>query len=76
MELKPLPKNADGTYDRYAWPGGYPVYYLTRFIVLCPDCASKDTDQEDPVIEQSINWENDSLICEECGNRIEAAYVE
>lgn len=30
----------------YAWPGGYPIYYVTRDGgVLCPDCVRKNWSQ-------------------------------
>lgn len=76
MASKPLARNAEGKFDKYAWPGGYPIYYLTQFVVLCADCAAKDTDEDDPIIERDINWEDPSLYCEECGNRIKSAYCE
>lgn len=35
-----LPRLEDGTLQSYAWPGGYPLYYLDKGNnVLCPDCA-------------------------------------
>jgi hypothetical protein len=40
-----FPRNPDypvtyGSLDAYAWPGGYPVFYLDRNNdVLCPKCA-------------------------------------
>lgn len=31
----------------YAWPGGYPIYYLTEDSgVLCPNCANGDNGSE------------------------------
>lgn len=71
-----LAKGKDGKYDAYAWPGGYPLYYLTQFMVMCPDCASKDFDQDDPIIEYQVNWEDPSLYCDVCGERIESAYAD
>lgn len=38
---KPI-KDNDGTYPSYAWPGGYPIYYVDNDNnVLCPTCASR-----------------------------------
>lgn len=76
MASKPLARNAEGKFDKYAWPGGYPLYYCSTYTVLCADCASKDTDQDDPIVEAQINWENPSLYCEGCGERIESAYAD
>lgn len=69
-------RNSKGEYDKRTWPGGYPLYYLSKYAVMCPDCASSDTDEEDPIIEVDVNWENPSLYCDECGERIESAYAE
>lgn len=71
-----LPKNESGEYDKYAWPGGYPIYYLSKYTVQCVDCANKDTDEDDPIIEHDINWEDPSLYCDICGKRIESAYAD
>jgi len=65
-----------------AWPGCYPLYYLTKDCgVLCPDCVNNNnelvTDPDDPqwyIVAFDINYENTSLHCENCGNRIESAY--
>lgn len=27
--------------DAYAWPGGYPMYYVNRGDAICPDCANQ-----------------------------------
>lgn len=72
---------------RYAWPGGYPVFYLTRDnSVLCPGCVQEEIDDEDGevcdpessgyVVAHDANWENPHLYCDECGGRIESAYAE
>lgn len=64
-----------GKLPEYAWPGGYPIYYLDAAgLVLCPDCANKDG--YDPAIAAEINYEGATLHCDDCGERIEAAYVD
>lgn len=73
----------------WAWPGGYPLYFVCRDCEpLCFDCAKKNTEQiieaihfeksneQWEVIGVDINWENDSLICSNCENKIESAYGE
>lgn len=79
---KELPRNDDGTLISYAWPGGYPVYYLDKEdSVLCPACANKsEEDNADfpaflPVA-CDVNWEDESLYCDDCSCRIESAYGE
>ena len=38
-----IKKDDTGQYPAYAWPGGYPVYYVTADSgVLCPKCANED----------------------------------
>ena len=73
-------RDTDGTPPAYAWPGGYPIFYLTEDCgVLCPDCANTDgsTDTEDPqwkIVAQEIHWEGESLICDNCNAEVESAY--
>lgn len=69
----------DGTLKKWAWPGGYPVFYIGSKdgSVLCADCAG-DSDnycryQPDTA---EINYENTELYCDECGSHIESAYCE
>lgn len=72
----------------YAWPGGYPTYFITSDgAALCCDCAKRQgrqicdsirTRSNDGwrVESQDINWEDASLYCDHCGERIESAYAE
>jgi hypothetical protein len=85
-----LPRNDDGTLVEFAWPGGYPVYYVVEDSgILCPNCArmsereelglQHDDDTFDPqwhIVAADINYEDDSLYCDHCGERIESAYCE
>lgn len=68
-----------------AWPGGYPLCYITQNCgVLCPKCAnlpeSRDAKQnEDPewcVVAWEVNWECEDMYCDHCGCKIESAYGE
>jgi len=66
----------NGKLPAYAWPGGYPIYYLDRAgLVLCPDCANKEG-YTDPAVAADINYEDADLHCDDCGRQIEAAYVD
>jgi hypothetical protein len=77
-------KNEDGTFPSYAWPGGYPLYYLLADSeVICPDCAnqkngslaSTDTDDEQwRIVGQEVHWEGMSMYCVHCNKEIESAY--
>jgi hypothetical protein len=71
---------SNGKLPAYAFPGGYPIFYLaTDNGVLCPDCANQYTPERDnedqlkPVL-CDINYEDESLFCEHCNKRIESAY--
>lgn len=73
----------DGTAVKYVFPGGYPLFYITRRgDCLCPSCAGEcednapsDTDRyPDEIIAADANWENPILYCDACDERIESAY--
>ena len=68
--------NEKGILTSHAWPGGYPVFYLdTESNVICSDCANKKEITPD-IVAADINYEDDSLYCDECCKRIESAYAE
>lgn len=85
-------RDENGKFPTYAWPGGYPIYYVTKDCgVLCPGCANDPTNpvtEYDPkkgvtidevewaIIAAEINYENEHLRCDHCGNRVESAYGE
>ena len=77
----------DGSVHRYAWPGGYPLFYLTADDgVLCPACveaeveaiagAESDEDDQWRIVAADVNWEDSYLYCDHCNERIESAYAE
>lgn len=82
--------NSNGELPDFAFPGGYPLFYVTgNSDVLCPDCANEshrnraemiaDGDEEwadAPITDYDINYEDASLFCDNCGRRIEPAYGE
>ncbi len=73
---------------KYAWPGGYPVFFVTsQGDVLSYEavranwrrvCEShiKTGDRCWDVCGVDINWEDPELYCCETGERIESAYAE
>jgi hypothetical protein len=72
-----LPHDSNGKLSSYAWPGGYPLFYLDKESnVLCPACANRDIDDSQAVVEADVNWEDPSLYCDDCSQRIESAYAE
>ena len=78
-----LPRNNDGQLSAWAWPGGYPLFYLdAESSVLCVNCARRVEAEGTEVWDEalmpqwaSINYEDSSLFCDECGYQIESAYT-
>ena len=73
--------------NKYAWPGGYPLYLLCADgEVLCPDCAKREwkqvayatkhpgTDKQWEIAAVDVNWEDPDLRCAHCDKQIESAY--
>lgn len=64
----------DGTLHEHAWPGGYPLYYLTEENdTLCASCA---TQEKECLVAAEANYEDRLLFCDECSERIPSAYSE
>lgn len=71
----------------FAWPGGYPLYFITadggslsfrtvreNFAECCRAIIDGDNSGGWRIIACEVNWEDDSLTCEHSGKRIESAY--
>ena len=85
--MKPQ-RDENGNLPAYAWPGGYPIYYVCADNgVLCPQCANtepsvreadKHPDYPDydqwRIVAGEVNWEDSNLTCDNCNQRIESAY--
>ncbi len=86
-----MTRNEDGSLPAYAWPGGYPLYYICQDGgTLCPACANGGNgslaytdkspdgidDSQWKVVGQEVNYEDDSLFCDHCNAQVEAAYVD
>lgn len=82
-----LRRRNDGTLPTYAWPGGYPLYYVQRNIhtrgefIVCPSCARATdgdpaySDYDDyMIVAGEVNWGDVDLHCEACRDRIPSAY--
>ncbi len=71
-----------GAYDYYVFPGGYPLFYITKdYSVLCSKCCNENkellNDENDPqwyVIAYEVNWGDGELYCDHCYEKIESAY--
>lgn len=83
-------RDENGKFPAYAWPGGYPIFYVTAdSAALCPDCVN-DPDNpahtgaeartkgiDDPqwrIVASDVNWEDTSLYCDHCNKQIPSAY--
>lgn len=77
--------------ERYAWPGGYPMYLVMEDgEALCMNCGRNEYRQIVQgrydrkrgfrtgwhVEAVDINWEDPALFCCHCNQRIESAYAE
>lgn len=66
----------DGTPMKFTSIGLYPIFYVTgRNDCLCPACAG-NVEKENPMVATDANWENPSLYCDVCSERIESAHAE
>jgi hypothetical protein len=84
-----IERDEKGNLPVYAWPGGYPIYYLVADDgILCPSCANTEkavrlAEQDDSpdfdqwrIVAGDINWEASDLYCDNCNERIQSAYGE
>jgi len=72
----------------YAWPGGYPLYFVTSDgAALSFEAAEQNAGDIEysiremvydgwKVVAAEINWEDGELYCDHTGERIESAYSE
>ena len=84
LSIKSVRADGNGTLPAYAWPGGYPLFYVCEDGgILCAgdECANgkeaKDADPDDGqwlIVASDIHWEGDPLTCDHCGGSIESAY--
>lgn len=75
LTLNQVVDENNGQYPKYSWPGAYPLFYLVNDTdVICPDCANSEQGEDDIITSYSANWEDDSLYCEFCNQRVESAY--
>lgn len=65
--------NAGNPFPAYAWPGGYPITYLSEFgHQYCPKCAAQEADP--PIVTCEVSWEGPDDHCEGCGAILPTAY--
>jgi hypothetical protein len=67
----------DGKLPAFAFPGGYPLYYVdAENNVLCPDCANENDEFSAQLVNWDINYEDAYFFCDHCSKQIESAYGE
>lgn len=85
MTIDDLREDNNGKLPAYAWPGGYPLFYLFADGGLCcPDCANgrngSEAQTDDPddkqwhIVACDVHWEGEPIICDHCNGEIESAY--
>ena len=75
--------------EPYAWPGGYPRYFITsdggalsygaaneNARLIAQAIEDKDSTGGWCVVACEVNWEDPDLYCDHSGGRIESAYAE
>ena len=79
---------ARGYVQKYTSLGSYPLLYMARDGgVLCASCVEKEAlacepyddgtiDAQWDVVARDANWEDPSLFCDHCSERIESAYAD
>ena len=78
--VQQLAEENGGKLPAFAWPGGYPIYYLAKDNgVLCPKCANAfdpktDNDEQLEPVAFDVYWEGPVMNCEHCNAEIESAY--
>lgn len=74
--------------EPYAWPGGYPRFFITSDGAALSYAAARECQGEIDsaigsqsncgwrIVACDVNWEDPDLICDHTGARIESAYSE
>jgi hypothetical protein len=68
-----------GELDARAWPGGYPILYITKCgETLCAACATAAlrSDDDDPPVAYDIYYAGRPESCAACGEELASAYGE
>lgn len=88
MEIKTV-ADLDDALERgpYAWPGGYPIYFITddggalafktvkdEYDLIRDAIEDDDTSGGWRVVDVDINWEDERLFDDHTGDLIESAY--
>jgi len=83
-------RQEDGTFESYAWPGGYQILYQAEDGgILCPECVNTEDlvytepangkGWDDPqwhLVGYFVNWEGPAEQCDHCGTVFDSEYGE
>lgn len=78
-----IERDSKGRALAYAWPGGYPLYYVCDDGgELCPTCCDTEREAIDSsggkdgwnVVGVGVHYEGEPIVCDHCGRQIESAY--
>jgi len=77
-----LPTFRGGQLMAYTFPGLYPIFYvasenarpLGTLYVVCAKCGNTDRHNRKNIIGYDVNYDDASLYCDVCDNKIESAY--
>ena len=77
-KIRDMRLNSDGEVEKYAWPGGYPMFYVSKDNeTICSKCANEEHfDEDQALVDYDINYEDPAMYCGSCNERIESAYAE
>ena len=73
-------RNDKGELPAFAWPGGYPMFYVDGDgQCLCATCATKSLNDPDEIpsfkpIAYDVYYEGPTMQCDNCNADIESAY--
>lgn len=73
--IQRLADDNNGKLPAYAWPGGYQMFYIDQDnSILCPGCANNNDEEYFPIVAYDINYEDETMYCDECSAHIPGAY--
>ena len=73
-DTKPVRGAINEWFSPYAWPGGYPVLFLSGGDTFCADCAKEIFFSEGNEVYADCYYEGPSTYCDNCNKEIESAY--
>lgn len=77
QKMKTIAKVNRGKLPSYTDLGGYPLFYVNNHNnVLCPACANRHKEYDETIVDYDINYEDAMLMCDQCNQWIDPAYLD